>query len=103
MQVSPEQAAIMAQIAPVLLLAVVVERRAVVKRYSQWPRAVWVTLFGVYGAALMVAMLGGVGGATEGLDGLWGAVVKYSFWYGVGGATAVMWVVFVKTEDSDSA
>lgn len=90
-----EECALVAQIAPVLLLALVVERREVAAMpRTAGARKVWLPVVGGYGALLAFAMIGGVAWSSTGIDGPGAAILRLCFWCGVGGAGLLLWLVF---------
>ncbi len=84
---TPDQCALIAQIAPVLLLALVVERREVAGLTKNTAGLVtWRRIVTVYGALLAFAMIGRVSWSDEGPGGFFRFLLTASFWIGVGAA-----------------
>lgn len=94
MEISAEKCQVIAQIAPVLILAVAVDRRDIARLvHDSSRRPFWLTVVRTYLALLAAAMFLAVSNADDGLDGFLGWLLSTLFWLGVGGTLMILWML----------
>lgn len=102
MRVSAEECQVIAQIAPVLLLAIVVDRRDILRgTRSARAKRVWVNLVRGYVACLGLTIVIAVPQTNDGADGLVGWAILTLFWLGVGGAMVMLWDLLERASRND--